>query len=1054
MKNSFFLSLILLCSSLFLQAQKTMDYEHYLRSFQDANELFKQKNFVRAKQLFTQLKGTTPHPLPVDNSNMTLQSAAQFYEAVCAYELFQPDAEKLLLDYYNHHYKTSYHQIVPFYLGSYYFREKKYKDALEYLKKVNVLELDNELLTEYKFQLGYGYFREQEFDKAYTQFNAIKNIKGKYYYPTNYYLGYIQFEKKQYDAALRSFEPLKESKVYQKIIPYYLAQIHFFEKDYETLIDYIEEIEGDRNVKYQEELGQLAGQAYYEQKDYAKALPYLEDYAKQSRSLRESDVYQLGFAHYKNKDWPAAIKYLERLDSREDSLGQNALYILADCYMQEGNKTNARSAYQKAAEIGIDPKINEYSHFNYARLSYEQGFLNEALESLQNFIRDYPNSDLTVEAKEILTEILLNSRNYAQALQIIESISNPSNKVRAAYQKVAYFRAIELYNTGDYEKAILLFNTSHKNPIDEQIKAEAYFWKAEALYALDRYADAIKEYDNFNWLASSNKLENSASLVAQSSYSAGYAYIKLDDYPAARPYFAKSIENLEKSRNSDLVNKIYSDAILRFGDCYFIMRNYPKAAEQYNIIVDRKLKGADYALYQKAIIAGLNGEYDKKITLINQIQNSYAQSLYLDDALFEKGKTLINTGRANEAVTVFKNITQNMPNSKYAPEAYLKLGLIYYNTDKIREALESYKSVLDKYPKSSYAKEALRGVKDISVSEGNPDIYLSMVKNRAGFNVSEAAQDSLLYEAAEAQFVSGKTDKAIAGFEKYLESYPNGFNSTSAHFYLGESLYKKNEFDKALENYKVVIESGENKFLEKALAKASKISFERVKDFNLSYDYFKKLLEIASFKENTKSAHVGLLRSAYKTDNFRDVKTEAMYILNNKAQFNQGDVEEAKYYLAKILYKENEISKAKNHFEELSKINSEYGAESIFRLGEIAFNNKDYEASMNECFRLIEEMPSYEKWRVKAFILLAENYAAQKNYFQAKATLESIINNYSGEELKQEAQLKLENIKKQEAAESDRIQIKSDTSNVFNSDTSEQIEFIEPENQNDEVDDF
>src|SRR5690554_1184075 len=192
MKQPFFLFLIFFCSSYFVAAQKTLDHEHYLRIYQDANEFFAQKNYVRAKQLFTELKQYTQHPISVDNTNMTLQSAAQFYEAVCAYELFQPDAEKLLMDFHKHHFKTPYHEIIPFYLGSYYFREKKYDDALEYLKKVNTLKLDNELLTEYKFQLGYGYFRDKDFSNAKTQFNAIKNIKGKFYYPSNYYLGYIQ----------------------------------------------------------------------------------------------------------------------------------------------------------------------------------------------------------------------------------------------------------------------------------------------------------------------------------------------------------------------------------------------------------------------------------------------------------------------------------------------------------------------------------------------------------------------------------------------------------------------------------------------------------------------------------------------------------------------------------------------------------------------------------------------------------------------------------------------------------------------------------------------
>jgi hypothetical protein len=43
-------------------------------------------------------------------------------------------------------------------------------------------------------------------------------------------------------------------------------------------------------------------------------------------------------------------------------------------------------------------------------------------------------------------------------------------------------------------------------------------------------------------------------------------------------------------------------------------------------------------------------------------------------------------------------------------------------------------------------------------------------------------------------------------------------------------------------------------------------------------------------------------------------------------------------------------------------------------------------------------MPNYDYWVAKTYILLADNYRALKDNFQAKATLQSIIDNYKADD--------------------------------------------------------
>ncbi|MDQ6903824.1 MAG: hypothetical protein M3139_12535, partial [Bacteroidota bacterium] len=50
---------------------------------------------------------------------------------------------------------------------------------------------------------------------------------------------------------------------------------------------------------------------------------------------------------------------------------------------------------------------------------------------------------------------------------------------------------------------------------------------------------------------------------------------------------------------------------------------------------------------------------------------------------------------------------------------------------------------------------------------------------------------------------------------------------------------------------------------------------------------------------------------------------------------------------------------------------------------------------------------SYDLWVAKAYILLGDVYLQQKDYFNAKATYQSVANNVTIPELKKEAQDKL-----------------------------------------------
>ncbi|MNL45135.1 hypothetical protein D3C87_1677530 [compost metagenome] len=96
----------------------------------------------------------------------------------------------------------------------------------------------------------------------------------------------------------------------------------------------------------------------------------------------------------------------------------------------------------------------------------------------------------------------------------------------------------------------------------------------------------------------------------------------------------------------------------------------------------------------------------------------------------------------------------------------------------------------------------------------------------------------------------------------------------------------------------------------------------------------------------------------------------------------------------------------------VSKTKTLAAAESKYNLAAVQYSKRDYKTSTKTCFDLINNMPSYDYWVAKAFILLSDNYVALKDNLQAKSTLLSIIDNYEGkDDIVPTAKAKLEKIK-------------------------------------------
>jgi TolA-binding protein len=989
------------------KAQQTKIYTDPDKVFKDAQQLFQQEKYAVAMQLFRKTIDNIGYFQ--ETSRSLVKTDAVYYYTVCALKLGQANAEKLALEFLATYNNNAREQLVSYQLAKYYFHQNKLKEAIPYYEKANIENLSNTEIAEAKFELAYCYFNVKDFQKAQPLFGSIKEIPGKYYIPANYYYGFIAYYNRQYNEALTSFQRVVNEPKYSTVVPYYIAEIYYFQGKRDQLISYGEPLVKKGGLYYEAELKQLLGQAYFEKQQYEKALPYLQEYQDNAEEVRKEDIYQLSFSYYQTGNYAKAINGFKQLSSEKDSLGQNSMYLLGDCYLRTNQKANARNAFAFCARNSTNAQQQEISRFNYGKLSYELGYQDAAVTELTSFVSTYPQSAYNKEAKEILVNCFLNTNNYKDALSIIEAMPEKSPTVLKAYQKVAYGRAVELVNDQQLSEADRLLDVAIANPYDNNTVQLAHFWKAEIALRQNQPEQAIPHLNTY--LTGSAPSSGEAN-PQTASYNMGYALLKREDYSRALQHF----EAAQKASGPNAA-RITNDAMLRSADCYYMLKDYAKATVLYDKVISNNQPGADYATYQKSIILGIQNKPNDKVAMLKQLSSKYPNSSFGDDADLEIATTYLADEKYQEAIPYLESALQKSPNGPNAPRALLKLGLAYYNTDNNDKALSYYRQVVEKYPNAPETNEALAAIKDIYVSQGKTDAYVALLKS-VGRTVTASAEDSITYTAAETKFSNGDCAGATAAFNAYLQKFPDGQFVLPANFYKSECAYNNKDYAGALPGYEYVLSKNNSLYAERAALQAANINFFQTKNYDKARSYYLMLQDLSTTKENTFTATRGLLRSNYQLQHWDEVSNYAEMLLSS-TNISTDDQITGHFYLGRAEQEQGQYDDAIKELKTAAGLTkSETGAEARYDIALCLFMKNDLPGAEKAGFDVIKNTPGYEKWVAKSYILLGDIYTREKDYFNAKATYQSIVENSTIAELKQEAKDKLAKAEAEEKAAS------------------------------------
>lgn len=972
--------------------QTSLKNQHPDAVFREAHDLFHKERYAAARDRFMDYCE--------QSDNHLMESEANYYIALCSAELLLTDTE-LRFEQFRASYPENTRVDHSYYvLGSYFFQNKRYRDALWEFIEIDPYILLPEESIEYHFMTGYGQFKEGNLSEAKAYFHTILEVQHEYYHLANYFHAYICFEQEDYELALRGFKRIVEHPNFSSFVPVYIMEVYALMGDYNQVIDYGEKLLEEEELQKKHVVELLLAQAYFQKADYKSSAAFYEKYTR-DRSLGLEDRYQYGFASYSLKDYKNAVTQFEEFIIEEDSFGQNVAYHLADAYLKTGKKLEARNSFQFAKRLNFLPDIKENAAYQFAKLSYELGFSKAGINSFQQFIKDYPKSKYLDEAREQLTRMLLKSNDYRLAFKVVSEMDNPSKKINGAYQRLAYIIGLQYFEVKQYEEARRYLNLSLERPVLEVFKALSHFWIAESLYRQERYDEALKGYKNFLFIPDAKHTP----LYGLAHYNIAYCYIKDENYKDALYHF----EEYEKLDNALYEKQFDADTDLRMADCYFMLKVYDKALKAYQNVLDRKFSDMDYALFQMGMIHGLQNNQAEKIRLLSTLTRSYPESGFVDDALFQIANEHFLLGNKKQALREFEYLNQDYKNNIYYKYALLKIGLIYYQLGNPDKATQAFNTVVAEFPSSPESMEALRAIKDIYVDLGEVQKYFAMLDTLGNVDYTQSAKDSALFSSALSFLKRKDCGKAINAFNNYLEEFPNGFFAVQANYYKADCEYKQGNWQAALSSFDEVIRRKPNAQYERSLEKAAAICFEQ-ESFALAIPYLKMQEDITNEKGKLVQVYEALAKAYLETGDC----DKASNYLNKIKRFDNADprvLQKADYTLARCALNAGDSLKALELFQEIANDNTgKLGAESLYLVAYIYYSLDMTDSSKSAILSLKNNFPGYDYFVAKGFILMADNYTKLGDYFNAKAILQSIIENYEGEDLVELAKEKIEKI--------------------------------------------
>ncbi|MBQ0086596.1 MAG: tetratricopeptide repeat protein [Bacteroidales bacterium] len=972
-------SLFLMMSCALLSAQER---DPQLSSrMESARKLYYNGSYYAAEKAFGELSRSLQENQSLDKYEVDA------FLALCAIATDKPNMEGLVSNYCSNYPAAPQQDKVKFALASKYFDKGEYKSALEVFRTINPTHIDKSQKTDFEFRNAYCELRDGNRDVAQRTFEKIRGSRySKFSIPSTYYLGYSYYLTKDFEKAASLFDECFNDQRFSLLARYYAVESRFMMKNYQYVRTHGPELMNDLDRDLQINMARIISEACFADGDNTEARKYLDIYKSSGKELSRKDYYYSGILASNLNSYDDAIASFNKVLGTDDELSQSAHYHMANCYLKMKNKVTAMEQFKLAGEKDFDPVIKEDACFNYAKLTFD---INSDISQFTEYLGKYPDQGKEDIINGYMADSFLLSKDYRSAVDILLKIKRPTASDLSNLQKASFFRAVQLIENGGYRSAIPMLEISiEKGAGNPNLQNLAKFWLAECYYRNEQYAKAI---DLNRGILTSNEFSQSGE-YASALLNQGYCYLKTGEYGEAQKLFSDYVNGPYKRKT------MLRDAKCRLADVCFMQKNYEEASALYeDLYSSDPVSGDVYPGYQAAVAYGLMGDLSRKITLLNQIVRSNPTAKLYPQSLYELGRSYVQTGKDSRANECFYTLLA-CNDSSYYEKTLLELAMLSSNNRKYDAAIEYYKTIVAERPHAKEAQDAISGLESVYQTLNRPEDFLAYIDMMGLSHLkSEGEKESMIFRSVEQKFLSGNYSVALTSLKKYLSSYPNGADRDKALYYCGECQRNLGRPEAAADYYFKVMNSDDSGVWEIATVNYAKIK-TGLQQYSQAARAYDKLIEKSSKEEVRNEALLGRTKALYETKHYASAVKDAQK-LTASSGLSKEMRREANFLMAKSYRMMGEADFARAIFTDLAMdCSDQYGGESSYILILEAYDKGDFPDVELKVYAFADKGSKQLYWLAKSFIVLGDSFADRNDYTQARATFESILQEYSPRE--------------------------------------------------------
>ena len=861
--------------------------------------------------------------------------------------------------------------------GKFQFNQGKFKLSIKFL------ELLDKKDSESNYLLGLSLFNDKNYSDAKKYLDLLNNEK--YLNDKNYLLGVIAYLNNNFKESLEYFNVIEKEEIKRKFLQYQIS-IYFLNGQYNRATELLKSI--NDNVENADYCYYYIGKSYFELNDYKNTL---EVFSKINKKLDRDDEihFTKAYSYYMLKDYDIAKIQFKTLTEKRNNYSQVSSFYLGMIFLDQKEINIAKNYFYAAYRNDFNETYTKRSLLNYAKTIYELGDHDLSIAVLEKMKNLYP-SFKNDEVESLLSENYFMTNNYSKIIQYLNTKKNISDDDKIKFQYVTYQKGINEFNRGNFKNSIGYFNLSQRYTLDKNIylksvknKAEAYFIGNNFQLSID---EILKILDN---LSSSNTVELNLLL--------GYSYFNINDYKNASFYLKKYIDAKSDNYSSEDI-----DPLLRLADSYYASKQFLKSIDTYNQLISLDESNKNYINYQIGLCYyGINN-FTKSIEFMDKVIVNSEKSLD-DDATFRKAQIYFENSEFDKSIENYTKVIEEYRFSSYVPYSYLNRATSYFNLRAYDQAEVDYLYILNNIKDSDLQSQSILGLQK-TVSYTDNFSQLNELINTYKDNFPDNDNIKIIqFDNFRNLYFNQKYKELIEYANDINISDENIYNSYETNYFLAESYYKLNQLENAENTYNILIDSINSKYYSRSLNRLANINL-KLKLYDKSLEFYKSLELNSKNNRERVDAYIGSLTNYYFLKKYDSVHYYSSLINNyDKISFNNRN--KINLLNAKSFIDKGNFSNAIDMLlTTINLVKDESAVEANYLLAKIFYDQSLETQALETLYSLNENFSNYDYWVGRSYLLIAEIFISMGESFQAKATLESLLENTEINEIKNNAE--------------------------------------------------